>query len=357
MQTQKLNFTGKDIYAGIDVHLKSWKVTIITQGIEYKTFSQDPDAVILLNYLKRNFPNGNYFSAYEAGFCGFSAHRNLINNGIANIVINPADVPTTDKEKKQKEDKRDSRKIARSLNNGELVPIHIPDQEIEGLRSLIRYRKTLVKELTRCKNRSKSILYYYGIKIPENLASVSKYWSKRYTQWLLEIELDTEYASSVLVKMVETVEHLRTKLVEINREIRKLEKTTTFSREISLLRTVPGIGLIMAITILTELNPIQRFENFDSLCSYIGLIPSTNSSGDFDKTGRITRRSNRHLRGMLIESSWAAIRQDPALMLRYSELCQRMAPNKAIVRIAKKLVSRIRYVLKNEEAYEKGLVK
>ena len=71
------------------------------------SFSQNPDADILRKYLSKNYPNGDYHSAYEAGFCRFSPHRELINQGINNIVINPADVPTTDKERKQKEDKRD----------------------------------------------------------------------------------------------------------------------------------------------------------------------------------------------------------------------------------------------------------
>ncbi len=355
-QNYELDFTGQDIYAGIDAHLKSWKITIMVQGIPCKTFSQDPDADILKKYLSKNYPNGNYHSAYEAGFCGFSPHRELINKGIDNIVINPADVPTTDKERKQKEDKRDSRKIARSLHNNELAAIYVPDMEIEGLRSLVRYRKTLVKEINRYKNRTKSLLYYYGIRVPLELEKSSKHWSKRYTTWLKGLELQTEHAKSTLNSMIETVEHLRTKLLEINRQLRKLEKEGEYLDTIVLLRSVPGVGLIMAMTIITELEDIQRFGNLDSLCSYVGLVPRTNSSGDNDKIGEITPRSNRQLRSMLVESSWIAIRQDPALMMRYSELCQRMEPNKAIIKIAKKLLSRIKHVLKNEEPYEKGLV-
>ena len=356
-QNYELDFTGQDIYAGIDAHLKSWKITIMTQGIQCKTFSQDPDAGILKKYLNKNYPNGNYHSAYEASFCGFSPHRELINQGINNIVINPADVPTTDKERKQKEDKRDSRKIARSLHNNELEAIYVPAMEIEGLRSLVRYRKTLVKEINRYKNRTKSLLYYYGIRVPLELEKSSKHWSKRYTTWLKGLELQTEHAKSTLNSMIETVEHLRTKLLEINRQLRKLEKEGEYSDTIVLLRSVPGVGLIMVMTIITELEDIQRFGNLDSLCSYVGLVPRTNSSGDNDKIGEITPRSNRQLRSMLIESSWIAIRQDPALMMRYSELCQRMEPNKAIIKIAKKLLSRIKHVLKNKEPYEKGLVK
>ena len=56
-----------------------------------------------------------------------------------------------------------------------------------------------------------------------------------------------------------------------------------------------------------------------------------------------------------MESSWVAIRQDPALILRYTELNKRMSPNEAIIRIAKKLLNRMRYVLKNETDYVKSI--
>jgi transposase len=111
------------------------------------------------------------------------------------------------------------------------------------------------------------------------------------------------------------------------------------------------------MTIISELDDIQRFRSIDALCSYVGLVPRTNSSGDNDKTGGITPRSNRQLRSMLIESAWIAIRHDPALMMKYSELVKRMDPSKAIVNIAKKLLSRIKYVLVNKTPYVKGVVK
>jgi len=356
-QTYKLDFKGKDIYTGIDAHLKNWRISIMVDGIQCKTFSQGPEAKTLRNYLDANYPGGNYLSAYEAGFCGFAPHRDLLKHGINNIVVNPADIPTTDKEKKQKEDARDSRKIVRSLHNNELDAIYVPSMDIEGLRTLVRYRKTLVKEINRYKFRTKSFLYYNGFKLPIELEQGSKHWSKRYTTWLKGLELEITYSKTTLDSIIGTVGHLRSKLLEINRLLRQLEKQGEYSNSITLLRTVPGIGLIMSMTIITELENIERFGSLDKLCSYVGLVPRTNSSGDNEKIGKITPRSNRQLRSMLIESAWIAIRQDPALMMRYSELCQRMEPNKAIIKIAKKLLSRIKHVLKNNEPYEKGVVK
>jgi transposase len=117
MQTQitGLNFEGQNVYVGIDVHLKSWTVSIFNEHLFHKTFTQPPEAKSLSEYLRRNFPKANYHSVYEAGFSGFVAHTRLQQMGINNIVVNPADVPTTQKEQLQKDDPTDSRKLARSL--------------------------------------------------------------------------------------------------------------------------------------------------------------------------------------------------------------------------------------------------
>ena len=123
LQSSTIDFTGQNIYVGFDVHLKSWKVTILSDEISHKTFTQPPEPEVLHNYLLKNFPGGIYHSAYEAGFCGYWIHYRLLEFGINSIVVNPADIPTTNKEKVQKDDKRDSRKIARALRNGDLTPI------------------------------------------------------------------------------------------------------------------------------------------------------------------------------------------------------------------------------------------
>ena len=86
-QSNKLDFSDQNIYVGFDVHLKSWKVTIMTEKVTYKTFSQDPKPEVLYQYLKRNFPGGNYHSAYEAGFCGYWIHNKLKSLGINSVLL------------------------------------------------------------------------------------------------------------------------------------------------------------------------------------------------------------------------------------------------------------------------------
>jgi len=353
---RQLDFTGQDIYIGLDTHLRNWRVSIVVNSSPYKTFSQDPRTEVLKNYLTRTFPNGNYYSAYEASFSGFNIHRELLNLGIKNIVVNPADIPTTDKERKQKEDSRDSRKIARQLSQQDLTPIYVPDIDIEGDRCLIRYRKTLTKEIARAKNRVKSQLYYFGIEIPACFSG-KDYWSKKFTAWLQSVELPNNSAKMALDAHLEMAEMFRKKQYSTNKEIRKLSEKEIYKYNYHLLISVPGIGTLTAMIILTELGDIKRFKNLDNLCSFIGLVPTTNSSGESERTGGVTLRQNKILRTTIIESSWIAIRHDPALMLAYQKLIKRMEPQKAIIRIAKKLVSRIMYVLKNKQPYVHAVIK
>lgn len=348
---KEISFKGQNIYVGIDTHLRNWAVTILTENNFHKKFSHDPKPEVLVNYLQRNFPGADYYSAYEASYCGFNIHRRLIELGINNIVVNPADVPTTDKEKRQKEDARDSRKLAMTLRSGELKSIYVPSRESEELRSLIRYRKTLVKDIARGKNRIKSNLYFHGVEIPAKHQQNSKYWSNKFTLWLKSVSHTTQYGTLVLQDMIETNLSLRKKLLKVTGDIREASKDERHSKLCDLLTSIPGIGVITAMTTLSELETLDRFKNFDKLSSYIGLVPTTHSSGDKDRTGKITPRANLILRNAMIESAWVAARIDPALSLAYNELCKRMKPSKAIVRIAKKLLNRVKYVLKNEKEY------
>jgi len=351
------SFNDQSFYVGIDYHKKSWKVTILGEKYEHKTMSQNPDPKILANYLKRNFPGGNYQAVYEAGFSGFNACRKLRELGINCIVIHPADVPTNQKERLQKTDKVDSRKLARSLRSGEFEAIHIPDNKLEADRALVRQRFRLVKDISRTKNRVKSLLFQFGIDIPGRFTSQqTRHWSKVYINWLKELPIEQESLKLTLDNYLRIGEIQRKELLTINRQIRKLSKTKYYQNNCRLLLCIPGIGLMTAITLLVELGDIKRFKRLDELCNFIGLVPSMYGSGEKMETGKIIKRGRKALKIMLIEASWQAVRKDPALMMKFNELTTTMKKNKAIIRIARKMLSRIRHVLVHQEEYELAVV-
>ena len=118
--------------------------------------------------------------------------------------------------------------------------------------------------------------------------------------------------------------------------------------------SIHGIGLTTTMVILTEIDNIHRFNNQEKLASYVGLIPTSHSSGEKDVHGEMVNRGNRFVKTAIIESAWVAARVDPVLHMEYIGYCRRMKKNKAIVRIARKLLNRINFVLKNQVLYKNG---
>ncbi len=354
----KDSFKDQLFYVGIDYHKKSWNVTVLGEQYEHKTMSQNPDPDLLAAYLKRNFPGGTYHAVYEAGFSGFKSCRRLNELGVNCVIIHPADVPTSQKEKLQKTDKVDSRKLARTLRSNELEAIHIPDVELEADRALVRQRFRMVKDVSRTKNRVKSLLFQFGISIPECFTvAQTRHWSSLYINWLKQLEVNNKSLRQVLDNYIAVGEIQRKELLMINKQLRELALSEAYKNNYSLLQSIPGIGLMMAITFLVQIGNVERFKRLDDLANYIGLVPRMYGSGEKMQTGKMLKRGRKELKIMLIEASWVAIRKDPALMLKFNELSKRMHKNKAIIRIARKMLSRIRFVLQNQQSYELSIVK
>jgi transposase len=357
-QSNRLDFKGQNIYVGIDVHLKSWSVAVLSEHSVLKKFSQNPEPEALYRFLATNYPGANYYSVYEAGFCGFWIHERFRQLGITNIVVNPADVPTMFKEKLRKTDAVDCNKLARVLRSGDLKGIYVPEVETLEIRSLIRLRNSIVKDSTREKNRIKSLLRFHGIEIPEQFTRHSiGNWSRRFLQWLRDVELATEYGKKALDLHIEQFMRLREMLLQETRVIRDLSRSDLFAEPLQLIMSVPGIGITTGISFLVEIDNIRRFKNADQLASYVGLIPMCHSSGEKESVGDITVRKHSILRCNIIEAAWIAIRKDPAMTMAYNEYRKRMNGNKAIVKIARKLVNRIFFVLKRKQKYVPCVVK
>jgi transposase len=271
------------------------------------------------------------------------------------LVVNAADVATNDKEKRQKNDKIDARKLCEHLQSKKVKSIYIPEQHWEHSRSLVRMRGRIVSNQTRCKNRIWHLLHFSGLSLPQGYEA-GQYWSKNFISKLEAMDCQSEMLKTTLQLYIRDFLQTRALLVEITRSIRKLCRSELFKKDLDLLRSIPGIGEINGAIILFELQDITRFKRFDNLCSYVGLVPDTSDSGDTKVSKGITVRSNYDLRVALVESSWVVIRKDPAMLMKYKEYCKRMDKNKAIIRVAKHLLSRINYVLKNRKEYVSGVV-
>ena len=321
MQRNKISFKGQKIFVGIDVHANNWEVAIAPEVGIVKRHSQKPSAKELFDFLKKNYPDGDYQAVYESGFSGYSTYYALKEAGIDCMVIHAADVPTTQYEEVMKTDRVDAVKLARSLKAGLLKSNYVPEKQYIDDRSVVRIRKTIQKQ------------------------------SRAFITWLMnDVRLmsDTRASLDLLIRQVEV---LRGTLLEATRQLRMMSQTERYKHRHDLLRTIPGIGIIVTMCILTEVCDVKRFQNENEFAAYLGLIPTSHSSGEKTVHGEKTFRGNKQLGPMIIEAAWITIGRDAGLGAQYFQYKQRMEPQEAIVRIARKLSNIIFSVLKNEKEY------
>lgn len=348
-------FDNLKLYIGIDVHKKQWSVSIFTEAAHHRTFSQPPSASALRAYIDHNFPAASVICAYEATKMGYWICRQLVSFGYRCLVVNAADIPTSNKEATSKTDPTDSRKIAKALRAGLLTSIHIPDQVTEGDRQLFRYRKKLLADLTRVKNRIKDKFLFTGITIPPEFDNAN--WSKAFLTWIKDAAMPDASTRLTLDRLLEQYHFLYRHMLKVSIEVRKLQQAPRYRKSAKLLRSIPGIGPLTTVELLSEIQDINRFSSFKKFNGFIGFRPSSHSSGEHDWKGSMSYRRHKALRSSLVECAWTTIQKDPIMLQRYNELKTRLTGKRAIVIIARKLVSRIYAVLKNETPYAIGLAK
>ena len=343
------DFRGQDVNVGLDISNKSWKVAIFLETELHKRFAQEPSPGRLMHYLQKHFPGARYHVVYEAGYGGFWAHAELEALGADCMVVNPADVPTSDKERRHKNDRIDASKLGRALATKTLRPIFVPDRALTEDRLLVRTRSRFVQKQTRVKCQIKALLAFYGCQMPEEMPR--RYWSRRYIGWIESLAMTRPSGDYALKAFLSELQFLRQMILDLTRRIRALAQEERYRSRVLHLQTISGISLMTAMTFLTELITIDRFKNPDKLASFVGIVPGEHSSGERETITGMVPRGNKMLRYMLIECAWIAQREDPVLLQAFTKLTKRMAKTDAIIRIARKLLNRIWFVMKHQQPY------
>lgn len=337
-----IDYTGKTIFVGIDVHKKTYSVTAISDGmvVKHDTIKANPNG--LITYLKKRFGSGKIKTAYEAGFSGFHLHRLLEAAGIENLVVHAAGIETSNS--RVKTDKRDSLKIATHLSEGKLRNVYIPTVEREGKRTITRLRETFTRERSRIGNQIKSLLFTQGLISADCNKKVSASWIRSLSAW----EMTTEIRF-VIEKFSEMWLAFDLKIKEINAEIKK---QALEDRIIDLTyQSAPGIGATTARILANELEDMQHFKNARQLFSYIGLTPSEHSSGENTRQGHITKQGKPLLRKILVQAAWVTIRHDKELQAIYERIAHKSGAKRAIIAVARRLIGRVRACFRTGELF------
>lgn len=334
-----VNYSGKKAFVGVDVHRRSFAVAIVVEEKVVSSFSCPPTESALLDSVSRKVPGAELTFCYEIGFSGFGLGRFLIDNGYPCTVVDPGSVEVSQKAR-IKTDKKDARNLAIQLSQGRLVSVYVPTLEDELSRLLHRTRQQLVDKRKQTMNQVRGRLHQFGLMPLEHSGVLT----------IKVVRKALDDAPSRLMLMVESLvsvwEHLNEEIKKLEREIAEVEDV-----EEELLRSIPGIGLITANTLVSELVDIHRFRTGKQLASYVGLSPSEHSSGDKVKRGGITHQGNARVRTLLIQASWSAVRKDQYFRSMHSKLCATKPSSVAIVAVARKMLMIIRRMLLSGEIY------
>jgi transposase len=247
---------------------------------------------------------------------------------------------------KKKNDASDAEKITDLLRCNLLPECYMAPTEQRELRRVLRYRNLLVKEAVKMKNKTAGLLMEVGATYNKK-----RLYGKKYFNGLLE---DLDYVPDSVINLV--------KISKSNLDIfTELQKTLVaglladphLKKRVDLLRTIPGVGEITALTWVLEIGEVERFGRISQAVSYCGLCSAQNESAGKSKRGPISKKRNKHLQTVLVEAAKLAPRWNPELAVIHEKELLKGNCNRATLAIARKLVA---YMLAVDKRQQKFIV-
>ena len=341
-----------DVFAGLDVSKKSIAATF-TDGRGFIRSLQMPHKVdYLLNHVRKHFAEQKIAFVYEAGPTGYGLYDGLAAEGYRCLIAAASMIPRAPG-KRVKTNRLDSRALSEGLRGGQIKSIHVPSCVYRELRHLTQLRDTMVRQAAAHKQRIKSVLLLEGIDFPA--AAPGRQWTLRVKAQLRKLQCSRTVRFK-LDQLLDSLEFSEKQVLSSTQEIRRFcKEDQELSQSIQYLMSIQGIGWIVASQLLARIGDWHQIENVRQLASFLGLIPTENSTGESVDRGSITRAGDGRLRSKLIQAAWSAIRQDAELREFYRSVCRRNGPGRgariAIVAVARKLSTRVYAVLKNRRPY------
>jgi transposase len=281
--------------------------------------------------------------AYEASGQGYGLCDLLCDHGMECYVLSPTLLPKTPKSAKLKTDAKDAQMLLEQLRGhvlaGNPLPVvWTPPQRLRDDRELVRSRIDAAGSCSRTKLQILSMLKRRGIEIPKWYGGC---WTRRWVAWLREKAgmLDA-FVGAVLESLVERFEYYQREMRTLERHIRELARASRYAAAHDELRKIPGVGLLTAMSFLTEMGDLNRFENRRQVAAYLGLCPASFESGETNnRKGHITRQGPSRLRRILCQAAWSSLGRDPEATAAYERIKGGKAQRnkKALVALMRKL--------------------
>ena len=240
--------------------------------------------------------------AYEAGPTGYGLYDGLKAQQYPCLIASPSMIPKAPGQR-VKTNRLDSRGLSENLRGGQLKSIHVPTTLYRELRHLTQLRDVVVSEMVAMKQRIKSLLLMEGLEFPP--APPASQWS-----FLVKDKLKKLPCSSVvrfkLDQLLDNLEFNEKQVLKSTREIRRFcQDDPELSQCTGYLKTLPGIGWIVASPMMARIGDWRQIKNIRQLPAFLGLVPTERSTGERTERGSITHSGDPRLRSKLIQASWS----------------------------------------------------
>ena len=331
-------------YVGIDFHKRFSYGTIMTDSgtvLKHGRFANHPGAVE--SFL--NGYDGRNCSAVLEATRSWQVMHDWLEDRVGQVTLAHPQKVRAIAEASIKNDKIDSGILAHLLRCNLIPASHVSSPRARVVRRLLRHRTFLVRVRTMTKNRIHDLLDRYPAVRAEWTAE--NLFSGVGIDWMRQAALpdaDREILDSELTLL----EHLNGQVSHMEKLLKKVGRS---DRRLQRLQTIPGIGPCIGMLVLAEVDSVERFSSPAKLHAYAGLIPTTHASGGKVYHGRVVQQCNKYLRWAMVEAVWPAIRKDPQLRVYYDRLAKRKSPNTAKIATARRLLTIIYRVLKEQRDY------
>jgi transposase len=330
-------------YIGLDVHKHYITVGGMNKEQEIVLRPREVPIERFANWAKENLRDTDEV-VLEATTNTWDVYNTVVPRVKRVVVAHPAEVKQI-ANARVKTDNQDVIRLVRLLL-ADLVPeVWVPPVDVRELRALISYRWRLVKMATAIQNRLHSLLHRHNIQAPQGKVDTGENRA-----WWEQLQL-SELETLRLKQELQSLRMVREHILEVEKELGCLSTSESWRDQAVHVMQLPGVGIVVAMTILSAIGDIRRFETPKKLVGYAGLGAGVHDSGQKHREKGITKSGRKELRWALVEASWQAVRSNPRWKAQYDELCKRKHPNQAIVAIARKLLVTLWYVLSRQESY------
>ncbi len=330
------------LYVGLDVHSRQSSLCILNSagGTVNEIQVKGPRSAVVDRLRQLDQP---FSICYEAS-CGYGHLYEALRPLAHHVAVaHPAKLRLIYKSKR-KNDRVDAQKLAKLLLLDMVPQVHVPHVDVRAWRSLIILRQRVMAQMVRAKNQIRAVLRENDIAGPKWL------WSKKKLAWLDSLELHP-IAKLRLDLAVEDFKSLDQKVKRLEAE---LQRYADRHPAVTLLMTIPGVGIRTAETFVAWVDDVARFRRTRQLGAYFGLVPCQDASADRNRLGHITKDGPPVMRKLICEATWTAVKKCPAFK-RYFERVMADKPERkkiAIVAAAHRMIRVMGAMMRSGAAYD-----